>query len=400
MKFCIQYSFRFAGSKSFYVKAEKKPNVLFLTSISPFPINGGEKLRSYALLKMLSNIGARVTAIINESHNIPDIHNIRFILFPFKNYLSKIHLINITGIFRRNNTLVKLLDELTSDEKFDIAFIDYYFYGQYIPYFKKKGIKVIYGTHNAEARLYLQRKAKNLKDLFYIVFEYIIQMAHERIFFPKTDTLIAVSKEDVKYYGKFIESGKIIYIPNLLEKSSYTLNAVKKDNYIVMSANFMAFQNYVGLEWFLKEVWNDLLSRKTTLKLFGLGSKKAYHELQPKYHPESVEAIGEVDDLKPYIAAARASIVPLLNGSGTRLKCLEAMALRTQLISTTKGSEGIEHGGSVLIADTPEDFRNRIIEVIDNKVNTVEDAYRVFEARYSFEPNQIVLSERIKSLID
>jgi len=400
LKFCIQYSFRFAGLKSLCVRAEKKPNVLFLTSISPFPINGGEKLRSYALLKMLSNIGARVTAIINESRNIPDIHNIRFIQFPFKNYLSKIHLINITGIFRRNNTLVKLLDELTSDEKFDIAFIDYYFYGQYIPYFKKKGIKVIYGTHNAEARLYLQRKAKNLKDLFYIVFEYIIQMAHERIFFPKTDTLIAVSKEDVKYYGKFIESGKIIYIPNLLEKSSYTLNAVKKDNYIVMSANFMAFQNYVGLEWFLKEVWNDLLSRKTTLKLFGLGSKKAYHELQPKYHPESVEAIGEVDDLKPYIAAARASIVPLLNGSGTRLKCLEAMALRTQLISTTKGSEGIEHGGSVLIADTPEDFRNRIIEVIDNKVNTVEDAYRVFEARYSFEPNQIVLSERIKSLID
>jgi glycosyltransferase involved in cell wall biosynthesis len=113
-----------------------------------------------------------------------------------------------------------------------------------------------------------------------------------------------------------------------------------------------------------------------------------------------VEAIGEVDDLKPYIAGARASIVPLLNGSGTRLKCLEAMALRTQLISTTKGSEGIEHGGSVLIADTPEDFRNRIIEVINNKINTVEEAYRVYEDKYSFEPNQMILSERIKSLID
>ena len=92
-------------------------------------------------------------------------------------------------------------------------------------------------------------------------------------------------------------------------------------------------------------------------------------------------------------------LFPLLNGGGTRLKCLEAMALRTQLISTTKGSEGIEHGGSVLIADTPEDFRNRIIEVIDNKINTVEEAYRVYENKYSFEPNQLVLSERIKSLL-
>ena len=70
------------------MKAEKNPNVLFLTSISPFPINGGEKLRSYALMKMLSNIGAKVTAVINESHTIPDITNIRFIQFPFKKYLS------------------------------------------------------------------------------------------------------------------------------------------------------------------------------------------------------------------------------------------------------------------------------------------------------------------------
>jgi polysaccharide biosynthesis protein PslH len=382
------------------VKEKKSPNVLFLTSISPFPINGGEKLRSYALMKMLSNTGARVTAIINESYNIPAIHNIRFIPFPFEKYLAKIHLVNVIRIFRKNNTLLKLIDELTSAERFDIAFIDYYFYGQYIPHFKKKGIKVIYGTHNAEAKLYLQRKSKNPKDFLYIWFEYFVQMAHERIFFPKTDALIAVSKEDVKFYRRFIEPGKIVFIPNLLEKSSYILNDVKKENYIIMSANFFSFQNYVGLEWFLKEVWNDALSLKTTLRIYGRGSKKVFGELQPKYHPENAEAMDEVDDLKPYIARARASIVPLLNGGGTRLKCLEAMALRTQLISTTKGSEGIEHGGSVLIADTPEDFRNGITDVIDNKINTVEEAYRVYEEKYSFEPNQIVLSDKIKSLMD
>jgi len=382
------------------VKAETNPKILFLTSISPYPINGGEKLRSYALQKMLSNIGAKVTAIINESHNIPDLTNIRFITFPFIQSASGVHLINILGIFRKNAALIKLLDELTTSEKFDIAFIDYYFYGQYIPYFKKRGIRVIYGTHNAEARLYVQRKAANLKDAFYIRFEYLVQAAHERIFFPKADTLIAVSRDDVKFYSKFVKPGKIIFIPNLLEKSSYMLNDVKKENYIIMSANFYAFQNYVGLEWFLREVWNDKLSRKTSLKLYGRGSKKVFDELRSSYHPENVEALGEIEDLKPFIANARASIVPLLDGGGTRLKCLEAMALRTQLISTTKGTEGIEHNGSVLIADTPDDFRNKIIEVIDNKINTVEEAYRIYEEKYSFEPNQLVLAERIKSLIN
>ena len=61
------------------------------------------------------------------------------------------------------------------------------------------------------------------------MFEYVVQASHERIFFPKADTMIAVSREDVKFYGKFIEPGKIIFIPNLLEKSSYVLNDVKKE---------------------------------------------------------------------------------------------------------------------------------------------------------------------------
>jgi hypothetical protein len=166
-----------------------------------------------------------------------------------------------------------------------------------------------------------------------------------------------------------------------------------------MTANFLAFQNSIGLDWFLKEVWNKELSEKTSLRLYGIGSDKVFNELNQQYHPSNVEALGEVDDIKPFIAKARASIVPLLNGSGTRLKCLEAMSLRTQLISTSKGSEGIDHDGSVIIADTSDDFRNRIIDVLDNKINTVEDAYQVFEKKYSFENNQIVLSDLIKRII-
>jgi polysaccharide biosynthesis protein PslH len=381
------------------VEAEKRPTILFLTSISTFPINGGEKLRSYALIKMLSGIGESITAVINESVNIPRLDGVRFIPFAFGRYHSRRHFVNILSIFRRNKALIRLLDELTAAEKFDLAFIDYYFYGQYITYFKKKNIKVIYGTHNAEAKLYLQRVATNLKDQFYIWFEFIVQTLHERIFFNHADTLVAVSKEDVQFYQRFIPADKIIFIPNLLEKTSYTIQGVKKENYIIMSANFIAFQNYVGLEWFLTNVWNEELSRRTVLKICGRGSKEAFDKLKLKYNCHNVEAVGEVDDLKPLIANARTSIVPLLNGSGTRLKCLEAMALKTQLISTSKGTEGIEHNGSVLVADTPGEFRQLIVNVLDNKINTVDEAYRVYEDKYSFEPNQAVLSKRVRQLV-
>lgn len=376
----------------------KSANVLFITSISPFPMRGGEQLRSYALLKMLSNTGMNVTAIIDESTNIPKIPNVRFIEFAYKKYQSDIHLVNIIGIFRRKPQLTKLILDLVSSQNFDIAIIDYHFYGQYIGLFKRAGIKVIYGTHNAQAKLYFQRKATGVKDLIYLVFEYIVQSIHERYFFTKADALLIVSLEDFHFYAGFIKPEKIVLIPNLIEKPSAAMHSSVKENYVIMTANFLAFQNEIGIEWFLKEVWNEELSRRTKLRLYGIGSKKVFESLKNQLQPVNVEAMGEVENIKPFLAKARAAIVPLLNGSGTRLKCLEAMSLKTQLISTSKGSEGIEHGGSVIIADTANDFRNRILDVLDNKIDTVEEAYRIFEEKYSFEPNQDTLSKLIINL--
>jgi glycosyltransferase involved in cell wall biosynthesis len=50
--------------------------------------------------------------------------------------------------------------------------------------------------------------------------------------------------------------------------------------------------------------------------------------------------------------------VPLRKGGGTRLKVLEALALGTPVISTSKGVEGlaVEHGRHLLVADTAADF--------------------------------------------
>jgi len=370
-----------------------QPKILFITSISPFPITGGEQLRSYGLLKMLSNLGFATTAIIDaKSRNIPHLPKIRFIQFNFKKFLSSIHLVNVISIFRKNKELIGLINELTSKEKYDYAFIDYYFYGQYIRLFKNKGLKVIYGTHNAQAKLYLQRKAKGIKSLFYIWFEYFIQTLHERFYFPKADSLIVVSEKDYQFYKSFIGHDKITLIPNMLEKTTLDIDNIRKENYIIMTANYHAFQNYVGLDWFIKEVWDENLSQITCLKLFGYGSIKVFNELKQKYQFRNIEALGEVDEIKPYIAKARASIVPLLDGGGTRLKCLEAMSLKTQLISTSKGSEGIDHHNSILIADSAKDFKLGIMDVINNKVNTVSEAYRIFEEKYSIEPNQKILS--------
>ena len=55
------------------------------------------------------------------------------------------------------------------------------------------------------------------------------------------------------------------------------------------------------------------------------------------------------------LAAARVVVVPLLSGSGTRLKIVEAWAAGRAIVSTTLGAEGLpaRHEGNILLADTP-----------------------------------------------
>ena len=67
---------------------------------------------------------------------------------------------------------------------------------------------------------------------------------------------------------------------------------------------------------------------------------------------------GFVPDLDPLYRTVGMSIVPLLAGSGTRLKILEALARAVPVVSTSIGAEGLqvtpEHG--VDLADAPEAF--------------------------------------------
>ena len=75
---------------------------------------------------------------------------------------------------------------------------------------------------------------------------------------------------------------------------------------------------------------------------------------------------GAVATVAPYLCAADAAVVPLLQGGGTRMKVLDYFAARLPVISTTKGIEGIpvEHDHQALIADDFDRFTEYVHEVL------------------------------------
>lgn len=80
----------------------------------------------------------------------------------------------------------------------------------------------------------------------------------------------------------------------------------------------------------------------------------------------SIELHEDVPDVLPFYQRARACVVPLRAGGGTRLKILEAMALSRPVISTAIGCEGLEvvHENQLLIADSADRMVSNIERIL------------------------------------
>ena len=125
--------------------------------------------------------------------------------------------------------------------------------------------------------------------------------------------------------------------------------------------------NLDAATWFCKEI-APLLRKKNfqfTFKLIGSWHGKYIKYLQ-KICPE-LKLTGFVENLYDAINGSIA-IVPIRIGSGMRMKILDAIQSETPFVTTSKGCEGLDfsNGKECLIADTPQDFADAIINISDN----------------------------------
>jgi glycosyltransferase involved in cell wall biosynthesis len=363
--------------------------ILFFTNISPFPANGGEKIRSYYLLKALSQLGHKVVAVICNEENVNlanyGINNVIFYTHP-KKPLTIMERITWKHLFQQDAGIIRLFEEICRKYRIDAALLDYGTIGQYISFFTGRQIPVIMGTHNAQAMITQQVPAKSLFQKLRKFQLVNLEKLHERLYFKHAAATLVVSDQDRRYHERFLKKGKVFVVPNFLDETEYTLVNKKQPKVLVMTANFGVYMNYTGLKWFIEEVWDDALAAKFDLWLVGRNSKEALQQITGSEQWKNIVALGKVDDVKWYISVASGVIIPLLHGSGTRLKCLEAMALRTPIISTAKGVEGVV-SNNFIIADSAAGLKTAIME-FNSSTHTGEALREDFMKEYSAEVNR------------
>lgn len=376
-------------------------NILFFTHISPFPQNGGEKLRSYYLLKALSELGYRVFAVIRNEEQADltayPLENVSYYTHPDEPLTLEERLTG-SHYFKKSAHVLALFKKICGYTRIDIALLDYGYIGHYIDFFTARNIKVILGTHNAQPEISRQLPATSLLAKVRKFQLVSLEKLHERSYFKKAAAVLVVSDHDKSYHQQFIAKQKIFVVPNFLDEREYIPAGERRARLLVMTANFSVYMNREGLRWFLDEVWDDALAGRFELWLVGRDSKEALKSIKGAETWKNVTAIGKVPDVKQYISMAEGVIIPLLHGSGTRLKCLEAMALNTPVISTTRGVEGVL-SNNFIVADTAEEFKEALhnFSGSEQKGNALKED---FMKEYSATVNKQRISEVINYTIN
>jgi glycosyltransferase involved in cell wall biosynthesis len=135
--------------------------------------------------------------------------------------------------------------------------------------------------------------------------------------------------------------------------------------------------NIVALDWFVHEVLPRILTRRPEARLVVVGSDA------PQRHPyagreAAVEIRGFVDDIREPLSRYAVFVCPVRSGSGVRVKLLEAFASGIPVVSTRIGAEGLarEDGEYGLLADQPETFAEKVLQVFDDPLQAARMAAR------------------------
>ncbi len=141
--------------------------------------------------------------------------------------------------------------------------------------------------------------------------------------------------------------------------------------------------------WLGKEIFPRVRARRSdaTLAIVGRNPPAAVRALAT--HPD-IDVPGRVEDLNPWLTRAAVVVAPMLSGSGTKLKVIEAMAAGRPVVATSIGAEGIAagDGAELCVADDPQSFADAVIELLDDPATALQigsAARALANTRYSWD---------------
>ena len=365
--------------------SEASDQALLLSPEPPYPLTGGGAMRSGSLLHWLARRRAvhlvtfRQSGSPDPSSSLPpDLADpLTVIDLPY-------HKKGVPARVRRNAArllrgVLPLTDRFAQTpvrnevfraiqgKRYDVAVIEHFWCAPYLTMLRERADCVILDLHNIESVLHegcartepWPQKAAHHRFA-------ALAREMEREWIGRFDMVLVPSEADRRRVIEMASAARVEVYPNAIPLRDQP--SVEEENVIAFSGNWEYHPNLTAVKFFQSRIWPRLRREHPELRWRLIGKNAAAIRPFTSGDPR-IELTGPVDDPVTELAKARLVVVPLLSGSGTRVKILEAWAAGRPVVSTSIGAEGLaaREGENIRLADGESPFAEVVSELLGNE---------------------------------
>lgn len=256
------------------------------------------------------------------------------------------------------------LEKCLVETGYDIVQIEGPYLEYYLQFIRKRSLLSL-RAHNLEHRIWDLRGREERNPFKRLYFRSLSRRIYEleKKLLRKLDVLVPISETDAEGFMDMKHNLPVMVCPTGLDLENYPSGYSEGRIRLFFIGALDWAPNQEGLDWFFESVWPQVLSRwpEHELHIAGRNSSRYFTST----HPPNVYPEGEIDDAISFYRDHNVMIVPLLSGSGIRIKILEAMAMGKVIISSSIGASGlgVTDGVHLFLADSAEDYV-RILETL------------------------------------
>ncbi len=363
------------------VPARRRLDVLVLDEEAPLHANTGKRIRTWNLLQRLAaehNItflchgkpsadadaefakaGIRVEWVEALARRQGAGLYARLLMNVFSRYPYSVAK-HTTARFRQR------MCQLLREKKYDLVHCEWTPYARYLD--DVSAIPSVIATHNVESQIWFRRgkQSQTLAENLFFWLQGSKMESFERAVLRRASAVTAVSEQEaaqVRSWG----AREVVRVDNGVDLEYFTPSTAEVNPSEVVYVGSLDWQpNVDAVNYFVGDVLPLLQAKSPDAKLTVIGRRPPAEWVAALRAYKGVEVVGEVTDVRPYLGRAAVVVVPLRIGGGTRLKILEAMAMKKAVVSTTLGAEGleVEDGVHLRLADAPELFAQHTAELL------------------------------------
>lgn len=246
--------------------------------------------------------------------------------------------------------------------------------------------------HNIESDMMLRRAKIERHPLKRMYFwqEGARLRAYERRMCPRFDLNITCSSLDTDRLKKVAPTVAVTEVPNGVD-TEYFRPGLEREvpHSLVFAGNLAWYPNAAAMQFFADRVWPELKSRVPDVTMDVVGANPPQNLLDLSKRDNAFRVHGFVPDVRSFIGRAELYVCPIMDGGGTKLKILDALAMGKAIVAHPIACEGIgvTDGHDAVFARTPEEFVHHIVSLFSNleqKRRLSVNARMLAESTYSY----------------